>query len=136
MLHNLVRSEQIEDKVKFFGNIPDCYPYLPAFDSLVLSSLSESFGMVLLEAMIAGLPILASNRTGMPEVVGDVGQLFSAGNADELATGLQTIYQMNESERSQLKVRMYQRVVDHFSDESMRQQFWSLPFLPQFGIIK
>ena len=45
---------------------------------LVLPSLDEGFGLPVLEAMTAGVPVVASNRGSLPEVLGDAGQLVDA----------------------------------------------------------
>jgi glycosyltransferase involved in cell wall biosynthesis len=51
------------------GYLPQAYEALPAMDLFVLPSISEGMGLVLLEAMQAGVPIVASAVGGIPEVV-------------------------------------------------------------------
>lgn len=51
------------------GYLPQAYEALPAMDLFVLPSVSEGMGLVLLEAMQAGVPIVASAVGGIPEVV-------------------------------------------------------------------
>ncbi|EGW38892.1 glycosyltransferase [Desulfosporosinus sp. OT] len=51
------------------GYLPRAYDALPAMDLFVLPSVSEGMGLVLLEAMKAGVPIVASSVGGIPEVV-------------------------------------------------------------------
>jgi len=53
----------------FTGDLPQAYKALPAMDLFVLPSVSEGMGLVLLEAMQAGVPIVASAVGGIPEVV-------------------------------------------------------------------
>ncbi|HLW59429.1 MAG TPA: glycosyltransferase family 4 protein [bacterium] len=64
--------------------------YMRAADLFVLPSLVESFGIVLIEAMSCGLPIVASNIMGIPAVVEDGinGSLVTAGDAAALADGV------------------------------------------------
>ncbi len=56
---------------------------------LVLPSLDEGFGLTALEAMSAGVPLVASNRGSLPEVVGNGGTLVDPENAVELAAAIE-----------------------------------------------
>lgn len=55
---------------------------------LVVPSLDEGFGMTALEAMTVGLPVIATNRGALPEVVGEAGVLVDAGDDLGMATAL------------------------------------------------
>ena len=56
--------------------------------ALVLPSLEEGFGFPALEAMAVGVPVVASDRGALPEVVGDAGLLVAPDRADDLADAL------------------------------------------------
>jgi len=64
------------------GYLPQAYEALPAMDIFVLPSISEGMGLVLLEAMQAGVPIVASAVGGIPEVIraGKDGLLVPSGD--------------------------------------------------------
>jgi glycosyltransferase involved in cell wall biosynthesis len=56
--------------------------------ALVHPSLYEGFGLVLVEAMARGCPVLAADATALPETLGDAGVLFDPHDVDDLATKL------------------------------------------------
>jgi glycosyltransferase involved in cell wall biosynthesis len=55
---------------------------------LVMPSLDEGFGLPVLEAMAAGVPVVASNRGSLPEVLGDAGALVDARDPQALAAAI------------------------------------------------
>ena len=120
-LKTLIHSLGIENNVLLLGKIPLARQYFKAFDCFVLASDHEPFGMVLLEAMAANLPIVSSNCGGAPEVVGDTGLLFELGNADELAA---KIIELANNEKPPENLTQ-QRLENYFSDESAKHTFFS-----------
>ena len=75
------------------GYLPKAYETLPAMDLFVLPSVSEGMGLVLLEAMQAGVPIVASAVGGIPEVIraGKDGLLVPFGDVNGLAQACASI---------------------------------------------
>jgi glycosyltransferase involved in cell wall biosynthesis len=69
MLKNLARARLVEDRIIFAGQVADLAPYYKMADLVVLPSHSEGSPNVLLEAMAAGLPIIATAVGGVPEIV-------------------------------------------------------------------
>jgi len=78
----------VRDKVSFLGVVDRVAPVLKHADLLLLPSATESFGLVALEAMTSGVPVIASNIGGIPEVVehGVGGYLAPVGDVDQMAT--------------------------------------------------
>jgi glycosyltransferase involved in cell wall biosynthesis len=62
-------------------------------------SLDEGFGMPVLEAMAAGIPVVTSNRSALPEVAGDAAMLVNPESTGELARALQELTQGDELRR-------------------------------------
>lgn len=65
--------------------------FYAAIDVFVMASANETFGMVTIEAMASGLPIVGSNSGGTIEILkkGELGLLFESGNKNDLAEKLQ-----------------------------------------------
>ena len=85
-------SSQLEmtERVTFTGFVPD--EHLVALYNgatmLVLPSFNEGFGLPVVEAMACGVPVAASRRGSLPEVVGSAGVLFDPGDHEEMASVL------------------------------------------------
>lgn len=71
VLEALARQLGLAERVRFAGGIEGGARLLPAFDTFVLSSRSEGTPIVLLEAMAAGVPIIASRVGGVPDVISE-----------------------------------------------------------------
>jgi glycosyltransferase involved in cell wall biosynthesis len=90
-LEKLSKELGLEEEIIFLGKVshdklPKCYH---AADIFVLPSLYESFGIVFLEAMASGLPIISTNIAAIPEVVNKkVGILVKPKNVQELAEAI------------------------------------------------
>jgi N-acetyl-alpha-D-glucosaminyl L-malate synthase BshA len=84
---DLVMSLGLGDRVEFLGERIDLPHVLRESDLFLLPSESESFGLAALEALSCGVPVVASNVGGIPEVVtdGEVGLLGSAGDIATMA---------------------------------------------------
>jgi glycosyltransferase involved in cell wall biosynthesis len=70
-LKNLVKKLNLESKVEFFGWIENKKEFFDAIDIFLLPSISETFGLVLLEAMKYHKPIIATNADGPKEILRD-----------------------------------------------------------------
>jgi glycosyltransferase involved in cell wall biosynthesis len=77
-IKEITREANVADRVHLLGQVP--YEDLPALyrgaDLFVFPSLLETFGHPLIEAMASGLPVVASNRTSIPELCGDAALYF------------------------------------------------------------
>ena len=78
----------VRDKVCFLGVVDRVAPILKDADLLILPSETESFGLAALEAMTSGVPVIASDVGGIPDVVehGVSGYLAPVCDVDQMAT--------------------------------------------------
>jgi glycosyltransferase involved in cell wall biosynthesis len=82
--------EQDTKRVVFHGNQPEPYSLLADLDLFVLASRSDNQPLSIIEAMLAGLPVVAADVGGIPEVIenGCSGLLFKSESVDDLARAL------------------------------------------------
>lgn len=117
----------IGSQVLFLGQVAQASLYYKAFDVFALSSDHEPFGMVLLEAMVAGVPLLATACGGAKEVVEGVGVLFPFADDERLAHGLIHLANLDDQQRQACAELMLLRLQERFSDQAVRDVFWRLP---------
>ncbi|MBM4393839.1 MAG: glycosyltransferase, partial [Deltaproteobacteria bacterium] len=75
-------------RVRFLGAVDDLEPLLATADVFVHPSVEEAAGSVIIEAMAAGVPVVATTAGGQPELVGEAGILVPPGNPGALAAAL------------------------------------------------
>lgn len=68
-LATYIQTHNLEQSVFLTGNITEAARFLKAFDLFVLASKSESYGYVLHEAGLAGVPVIATNVGGIPDII-------------------------------------------------------------------
>lgn len=92
-LRSLVRELGIERRTRFLGYVTDnelAYLYGKA-EALVFPSFIEGFGMPVLEAMYAGLPVITSNEGALAEVAGDAALLVDPRSPEAIAVAMTEI---------------------------------------------
>lgn len=89
-LKKLVKRYKLTKSITFTGFSKNVEDEMENFDIYVQPSLSESFGLAIVQAMSLGIPIVATNSGGIPEVVtaGKSGILVEPGNPDALAEAI------------------------------------------------
>jgi glycosyltransferase involved in cell wall biosynthesis len=106
----------IKDRVFFLGNIDNVYPWLKQFDIFILPSLWEGIPLALLEAMSIGLPVIASNVGGIPEIIQkpEFGLLVPPQDSDALAENIINLLN-NQHLRKMIGESGRKHVLDNFS---------------------
>lgn len=97
-LEQRVRAKRIVDKVVFAGFQTEPEDWYPAFDTFVLPSLTEGTPLALLEAMAAGVPVIASAVGGVPKIVTDGvnGMLVEPGDPSAITEKLRIVLENSE----------------------------------------
>jgi len=94
----------VSDRVKFTGWLSGekKFRHLSAADLYVLSSIYEAFGLVIPEAMFCGLPVIATNKGGQPDIVKDSrnGILVRPADAEALADSIETLVKDTDRRRT------------------------------------
>lgn len=122
-----VREYGIDSAVKFLGKQEDVVSILQMADVMLFPSQVESFGLAPLEAMACGIPVVASNSGGVPEVVihGECGFLADVGDVDSMAD-----YSLRLVEDCDLRHKMGQngrvRAEKFFSPEQIVKEYEDL----------
>ena len=108
------------EKVFFLGQIPDASRYLKAFDVFALTSIKEGLPYVLLEAGLAGLPVVASDIGGISEIIEDkkTGILTKSRDALVIADSLSFLLD-NAHLRQSLGTALQASVTQNFPVEKM-----------------
>ena len=91
---DLAKKNKLGNRIRFAGEMSndDIATTLCDYDILIVPSLSEAFGLVAIEGLASGLPVIASDVGGLAEIVNDgCGILFEPGNYEELALCIATI---------------------------------------------
>lgn len=123
-LKNLIEKLKLENNVILLGKKKEIPKLLKSSDIFILPSLREAFGLVNLEAMMAGLPIIATRVGGIPEVVKhkETGLLIKP--ADERALS-QAINQMiaSPTTRKKMGTAGKKRAEKQFSAKKMAEEY-------------
>ncbi|GFN32769.1 glycosyltransferase [Paenibacillus xylaniclasticus] len=128
-LRQLIDQYNLQEEVVFYGSRNDVHKLLPEFDIFVLPSRYEGLGLVVLEAMAAGIPVISANIDGPAELIqhGENGLLFKSGDAVDLANQIMSLASSrHEAERMTENAYSYVRQFDisvmlkQYSDLYMR----------------
>jgi glycosyltransferase involved in cell wall biosynthesis len=126
-LCNLIKKLNLETHVVLLGKRSDMVDVYASIDVLVLPSLSEGVPMVVLEAMAAGKPVLATKVGGIPQVIQDekTGLLVDPADASQLTIALKRLL-ASPHLREELGRRGRDRVSTCYSAGAMAQAYLTM----------
>ena len=117
-----IRNQELENNISYLGK-PDKSSLIQIYnaaDILIAPSLHEGFGITLLEAMACGTPVITSNVSAMPEVVGDAGVLVEPSDYRSIANAAINL-QKDSTYRQQLIEKGLTRVKKFTWENSAEQ---------------
>jgi glycosyltransferase involved in cell wall biosynthesis len=123
-LRERIRATGLAARVKFVGRV-DAPSFLADADLMIFSSVTESFGFPILEAMASGVPVVASRIPSTVELLGDLGTYFPIGDAVAAANGVVSVL---ESDPLELRSRLIsaRKVADRYTWEANAQSLGRL----------
>ena len=94
-LEQTIEKRGLSDRVEFVGFVDNPMAVMPCFDVVTLLTYCETFGLVLIEAMRAGVAVIGTNAGGVPEIIRDreTGLLTPPGDSVVLAENLRRLYE-------------------------------------------
>lgn len=122
-LEKLIKKLDITDHVILLGRQKEIPKLLKSSDIFVLPSLREAFGLVILEAMITGVPVIASKAGGIPEIINNKnGLLVKSENSEELAIALIKLL-ADTKKRQKLASAGQKTVLKKFTAKKMAEEY-------------
>lgn len=127
-LRQTVKDQGLEDNITVTGYVSQetLYDYYATADAFVLSSVKEGFGIVLIEAMAAELPVIATDIPGVNEVVADnqSGQLVPTNDPEALSEAMYSL--LDDELRQKYAKHGYNRARNQFTVEHSVQEYQQL----------
>ena len=122
-LEKMIYDKGLGEKIFLFGQIPDAYRYLPAFDIFVLASIKEGSSWALIEAMAAKLPVIATSVGTASEIIEDDknGSLIVPSNSELLAGKIKENLN-NKFKMQEMGIQAHQTIVLKYDLQKMVRQ--------------
>ena len=115
-------------KVHLLDQISDMPAFYQSIDAFLMTSITEGFPNVLVEAMASGLPCISTDVGDAKYIVQDLGNIVPPRNAQAVVDAILAYTQKSEAEKQSLKLATRERVEQNFSIETVSRQYmqvWS-----------
>lgn len=115
-----------EEKVKLLNQVSDMPAFYHSIDIFLMTSITEGFPNVLVEAMASGLPCISTDVGDAKYIVQELGTIVPPRNAQALADAILDYIAKSDSEKITLKQFTRQRIEQNFSIEKVSEQYMKL----------
>ena len=112
-----------ENQVQLLDQISDMPAFYRSIDAFLMTSITEGFPNVLVEAMASGLPCISTDVGDAKYIVQELGSIVPPRDADALAKAVMDYVYLSPSQKLELKQLTRQRVEQNFSIEYVSQQY-------------
>jgi glycosyltransferase involved in cell wall biosynthesis len=126
-LERTIKENKLEDQIFLLGQKNNPYIWMKNADMFIHSSKLEGFGLVLVEAMYCGVPIISSDfKCGAKEILlnGEYGELFEIGNFEELAQKIEKL--LFDNDRRQKYILKAKKMIKKFSMKNILIEYKKL----------
>jgi glycosyltransferase involved in cell wall biosynthesis len=126
-LREATRRMGLAESVTFAGYLPEANfaALLAGAAAMIFPSLFEGFGMPVLEAMSAGVPVLCGNLTSLPEIAGDAALLFDPRRPAEIVSAIERL-ESHPALRAELIERGRRRAAEFLQPAEMAARYWEV----------
>jgi glycosyltransferase involved in cell wall biosynthesis len=125
-LHTLCEEMKLEERVYFTGFTKEVDAYMQLCDVTVLATTNETFGLVIIESMANGTPVIATDRGGPLEIIDDnVDGLLYDGSSKDLAKKIKYIYNNKELKKSLIQESAI-KVKNKFDFDRQLEKFYQI----------
>lgn len=117
-----------QNKVELLDQVSDMPAFYQSIDAFLMTSITEGFPNVLVEALASGLPCISTDVGDASYIVQELGNIVPPRDSDALAQAILKYLQLSADEKFALKQATWQRIEQHFSIETVSQQYmqvWS-----------
>jgi asparagine synthase (glutamine-hydrolysing) len=125
-LDQLISNLDLADNVIMTGYLPEqnLIDYYQAADLFVMPSRKEGFGIVFLEALICGMPVMGGNQDGSVDALrnGELGLLVNPTNKDEIIEGITTVLHSRDAVTNEYRKSMQQKTIGYFGFDQYRKR--------------
>lgn len=129
-ISRVLQKMRFRNEVIFTGRLPssELHRVLGAAEALTFVPFFEGFGVPVLEAMTAGIPVICSNTSSLPEVAGEAGLYVNPHNHEEIAAAMEEVTQNSELRKNMISRGLVE--ASRYSwDESATKLWKSIEYL-------
>lgn len=125
-LQHLCKERHLEEKVIFTGFTKETDAYMQLSDVTVLATQNETFGLVIIESMANGTPVIATDRGGPLEIIEDgMDGLLYDGSSEDLSEKIRLLYE-NRELKEKLALNSLKKVHSKFDREKQLKALYSM----------